>query len=598
VADQIKHVTPYAEAHGYNILRWYADDGISGDDTKNRAAFKRMVADAQSRGDFVAIVCWNQKRFGRFDPTEAGYWVFQLREAGVYLVTTDKGRVDWDTLHGQLIAFVDQMASHDFLLTQSRDICRGLIEVANNGGWMGCTPYAYRTEGPKKHRRLVVGDPSKVRIVKRIYREYVQEQRSLRDIARRLNRDGMPTPGGDRVRGRGKAWGHGRVAEILSNPAYVGDRIRDRATCGKYSTMRAGAVVKSDGRHKRPRAEWVVEKDRHEAIIDRATWDAAQRLLQNGGRARPRPQAGQEPGYFAGRLLCGKCGQLLYAVHNRRRPERGRHYECSTTRQHGAAGCPGTTVKEGVLLISLAEHLEKWIGLSDSVKADAPSFREWLTADDPLPAVYQEVRDLIAPPPPSTPKQDRKATEQHVATLKAKVERARANLVHIENPANIPAAEREVGKMVEQLRLYEEELERTKQPTAAEVNRLVEGVLESLFGLALCCRALARHRATRPAPDADPDADFPADAMEEDSRWYWDVAAPDAVRQLLSRIGHVVIHTTITGTGTHTRHQFERGEIVFQPVPAGSPNGRKSTDLPPGAIAPRPGPPERQRGHS
>jgi DNA invertase Pin-like site-specific DNA recombinase len=582
VADQKKHVTPYAQQHGYDIRRWYCDDGISGDDTKNREAFQRMVRDATERGDFAAILCWNQKRFGRFDPTEAGYWVYQLRQAGVYLVTTDKGRVDWDTLHGQLIAFVDQMSAHDLVLTQSRDICRGLVEVANNGGWMGCTPYAYRTEGPKKHRKLVVGDLAKVRIVQRIYREYVNEQCSLRQIAKRLNRDGVPTPGADRKRGRGLRWDHGRVAKILTNPAYVGDRIRDRATCGKYSTMRAGAVVKSDGRHKRPRSEWVVEKDHHEAIIDRATWDAAQHILQNGGRARPRPQEGQEPGPFAGRLLCSKCGALLYADHNRRQPGRGRHYECSTTREHGTAGCPGTTVKEGVLLVSLAEHLEKWIGLSDSVKANAPSFREWLTADNPLPACYAEIRDLIAPPPHTTPRQDRKKVEKHCADLRAEIAKRRGNLSALDRE-NIPANEQVIREKEAELKSWEEELERTKQPTAAEVHKAVEGILDSLFGLALCCRALVDYQQEdHPAPDS-----LEAALQNDDEQyhaWLWEVAAPDAVRQAMSRIGHIVVHTTITGTGTHTRHTFERGEIVFQPIPARSPVGRKSTVYRPDSI--------------
>jgi DNA invertase Pin-like site-specific DNA recombinase len=319
VADQIKAVTRYAEQHGYSILRWYSDDGISGDNTKNRVQFKRMRDDAEERGDFAAILCWSQDRFGRFDQIEAGYWIHPLRQAGIYLVTVDLGRIDWDSAHGQLIYNVQQMGKHEYLRDLSRHITRGLAEAANNGGWLGCPPYAYRTEGPKKHRQLVVGDIAKVRIVQRIYREYVHELRSLHEIAARLNADGVPTP-----RGRGARWGHKLVAHILANPAYAGDCVRERYAGGKYSTIRAGSVQKGDGKGRRrdraEQAECPLERDHHEALIDRETWDAAQVILARGSRLRPkRPpgafRLGQER-FHQGELFVGKVGGIALGSHN------------------------------------------------------------------------------------------------------------------------------------------------------------------------------------------------------------------------------------------------------------------------------------------
>jgi DNA invertase Pin-like site-specific DNA recombinase len=559
VEQQQQEVTEYAEAHGYNILRWYADEGISGDETPRRDAFMQMRDDAEGRGDFAAILCWNQNRFGRFIQLAAGYWIYPIYRAGVYLVTCNEGRVDWESDEGQLLYGVKQMADHRFLKDLAGNVCRGMKHAASNGGWLGAPPYAYTLEGPKYSRLLVVGDIGKVRVVQRIFREYVHERRSLREIAARLTRDGIPTPSGSKP-----YWRPGVVAGILANPAYVGDRARERYAGGKYSTIRADSIVKGDGKRRRPRSEWRIEKGRHEALVDRETWDAAQAILAESGRLHSRRYGKVEPALFTCRLYCGKCGALMHAIGNERGPRchRQRRYKCSAFRRPGAAACAGTIVAENDLLVSLAEHLERWIGLSDSVKAEAGSFREWLTADDPLPAVYEEVRNLIVPPPNTTPRQDRKKLEKHAETLRARVKQGQANLVYLTEEERGPARE-DIQAKKDELKLCEEELERTKQPTAAEVNRLVEGVLESLFGLALCCRALARARATRPAPDPDADADFPADAREEDERWYWDVAAPDAIRQLLSRIGHIVVHTTQSGSGTHVRHQFERGEIVF-----------------------------------
>ena len=93
IPAQRKAVKAYAKENGYRIIREYVDSGISGDDTIRRLEFQRMIADAAS-GEFKAILCWDQDRFGRFDSVEAGHWIYPLRQAGVSLVTLDCGPID------------------------------------------------------------------------------------------------------------------------------------------------------------------------------------------------------------------------------------------------------------------------------------------------------------------------------------------------------------------------------------------------------------------------------------------------------------------------------------------------------------------------
>ena len=40
IADQRQALRAYAKEHRYRIVREYVDDGISGDDTRSRVAFK------------------------------------------------------------------------------------------------------------------------------------------------------------------------------------------------------------------------------------------------------------------------------------------------------------------------------------------------------------------------------------------------------------------------------------------------------------------------------------------------------------------------------------------------------------------------------
>jgi site-specific DNA recombinase len=136
IPAQREAVQTYAQKHHYQIIREYRDEGISGDATEKRLDFQRMIRDA-GRGDFEAILCWDQDRFGRFDPLEAGYWIKPLRDVGVRLETVAQGRIDWDDFAGRIIYAVQQEAKHAFLRDLSRNSIRGMLRNAKEGKWNG-----------------------------------------------------------------------------------------------------------------------------------------------------------------------------------------------------------------------------------------------------------------------------------------------------------------------------------------------------------------------------------------------------------------------------------------------------------------------------
>ena len=92
--QQREQIEEYAAEHGYRIVRWYEDLGISGDDSKKRTGFRQMICDAENDCDFEVIITWKTDRFGRFDSLEAGKWITPLRESGVKLVTVTEGLQD------------------------------------------------------------------------------------------------------------------------------------------------------------------------------------------------------------------------------------------------------------------------------------------------------------------------------------------------------------------------------------------------------------------------------------------------------------------------------------------------------------------------
>ena len=67
IEDQQTAVMQYAADNGYRIIRDYRDEGISGWKSEQRKGFQKLIADATDRGDFQAVLCWDQDRFSRFD---------------------------------------------------------------------------------------------------------------------------------------------------------------------------------------------------------------------------------------------------------------------------------------------------------------------------------------------------------------------------------------------------------------------------------------------------------------------------------------------------------------------------------------------------
>jgi DNA invertase Pin-like site-specific DNA recombinase len=536
IREQRSAVQRYADEHGYQLLRWYTDDAISGDETEKRADFQRMIADARERRDFAAILCWDQDRFGRFSPHEASYWTWPLARAGVQLVTIDRGPIDWSDFMQWLTYSVNQQGKHQFLKDLSRNVTRGQLEAAKLGSWIGSIPYAYRLEGPRKHKRLVIDDPAKVRIVQRIFREYVEEGRPMLNIANRLNADGVLSPGG-----RLNGWRYDSVKTILENPAYTGDAAGCRWSYGKYQTIHQGTVAKSSGRCRRPEADWIVHRDHHEAVIDRGTFAKAQAILARGktGRSTHHPPDAN-PYVLAGLLRCGRCGSPLWGMENRAY----RYYECGNRKYNGKAACVGCTVREDTVLRRVADHLEGWLGLDGEALGTA-AFYGALSADD-LPEAFAEVKKLVMPP--ARPEPDRKRLEKQAGELKLKLAKARDNLVLLD-PGNIPAAQDRIRQLDAELAAALEELSQGKPQAEKDVNEVVLEVLHRLYALAYCCRALAR---------------------PEDPQWEYqgslESAAPHAVRRLLNRASEIVCHTEMKGRGNGTRHVFAGGEIVLEGV--------------------------------
>jgi DNA invertase Pin-like site-specific DNA recombinase len=381
ISTQREALQKLAAKLGYSIVNEYTDEGISGDDTERRTAFRKMLGDA-SAGEFDCVLCWDQSRFGRFDPLEAGYWIKPLRDAGAWLETVAEGRIDWSDFAGRIVYAVQQEGKHAFLKDNSRTTARGMLAKAKRGEWLGgVPPFGYRLNAAK---RLEPADPIEVEAVRWLFSEYLTTDTSLSALARGLNERGVRTRRRSRNSDGPALWRAATVWFVLTRPTYVGHTVWNRRHVGAYHGIRNGEVTPSTKPRRQIKAndpaDWIVFENTHEPLVDQATYDRVQQKLLTRREGASTPHKGGGGFAFTGLLKCGDCGWPMHGttVYNGPTKAAGgraarRRYICGKYIDHRRQGCNSNGVNEEVLLDIVLGTLEsKFLepGHLDELKAE------------------------------------------------------------------------------------------------------------------------------------------------------------------------------------------------------------------------------------
>lgn len=302
IGDQRIAVEKYAAANGYYILREYCDEAISGW-REDRKGFQQLIADAP-RGEFKAVLCWDQDRFSRFPVLEANHYWFLLERAGVHIAAVAQGKLDFSTLAGWLTASIAQHGKSEYCRDLARNTTRGLRKRKLAGEWVGSAPIGYLIE----NGRLAPGDPIGIQTVRTIF-EMRASGRGYLAIAKHLNATDVPTP-------RGKQWSQFTVKHILSREAYLGTAVIGKHSRAKYERLTEGIV----------RLE-----NNHPPLISQDVWDACRAIDRQLHRAHTRN--GSEGAPLSGLLICGRCGSRMYAI-----TQGLPYYICGNYHRHGQCG--------------------------------------------------------------------------------------------------------------------------------------------------------------------------------------------------------------------------------------------------------------------
>src|SRR5579862_154920 len=181
-------------------------------------------------------------------------------------------------------------------------ISAGIERRAKEGRWFGGRPpfgYVFSNE-----ERLLVPDPVKAPVVRRVFDLYARKRLGTPAIAKQLRDEGAPAPSA--------GWGHPGVHWIINNPTYVGKiRWRDKVFDGI-----------------------------HEPLVDEFTFAKTQAILADRGEHTKR-RGNASDFLLSGLLRCGKCGKAYIGMSANGNGGRYHYYACTGRQKYGPKACTG-----------------------------------------------------------------------------------------------------------------------------------------------------------------------------------------------------------------------------------------------------------------
>lgn len=418
----------YTKRTGDNLVRLYADEGISGTKIKNRKEFLRMMSDAE-HGLFDMVVVKDISRFAR-NTVDLLQNVRKLKSLGI------------ETQF--LTANMTSMGNSEFVLTifgalaqeESANTSKRVKFGKKINAEKGRVPnivYGYdKTAGD--YFNLTI-NKEEAEIVRQIFRWYVQEGYGGAKIAIFLNERGLKTK-------RNCKWSQHTVSHILANELYTGKIINGKQEVTDFLTGK---------RTNKSKDTWMVVERPELRIIDQDTFEQAQQIVRNRGQAFKLDREHHSNKYLFSTLI--KCKDCGWSFRRTVRTYKNTYvrWVCSGHNGRGADSCPNAvTVDEDELI----EVLETY--LTDIIQSKKEVIRYVVNE---FQRVYRSC-------------DDNSKTEKHLTSQLAKLEKSRQKYMDMytddlitreELNAKISGAKKEKERLERELKLVRANLTKGDQ---------------------------------------------------------------------------------------------------------------------------------------
>jgi DNA invertase Pin-like site-specific DNA recombinase len=283
VAIQQELVQKWATENGIEVIHEFADRGKSGLTAEGRDDFNDMMENwVKKRNDFDFVLCLDVSRWGRFQDIDlSATYSAECKKHGKQVIYTTLGmpRPD-DPLYPVYVQF-ERFRAAQYSKELSVKVFHGCVKIAQQGYWAGGkAPYGFDrllldearhrlhvlTNGQKKSIQnqrvtLTLGPEHEVATVRRVFDEFIDAGRTMREIVDRLNHDGSRSA-------MGGLWNVGKVRRILTNVMYAGTLVYNK-TSSKLKTPT----------RRNPIDQWVRTAGAIDPLVDQAIYERAQNLI-------------------------------------------------------------------------------------------------------------------------------------------------------------------------------------------------------------------------------------------------------------------------------------------------------------------------------
>jgi DNA invertase Pin-like site-specific DNA recombinase len=280
---QREQIRAFAKEHGIELVGEYEDAGKSGLSTERRDGFNKMMDRAMSDPAFQYIIALDVSRWGRFQDNDlSSYYRAICKQYGKTVIYKSMGFPKEDDPFHYVILGFEQFRAAAYSRELSDKVFKGCIKIAEQGFHAGgMPPYGLRRlllderrhpvqeleRGQRKsiqNQRVTFtpGVRQEIRVIRRIFTDFVQKSLSLLEIAISLNHDNIASPGN-------KLWSNDAIQSILTNELYVGTMV--------YNKTRQKLLSKTQ---KNPKEQWIRTENAFPPIVDRRIFDQAQAILK------------------------------------------------------------------------------------------------------------------------------------------------------------------------------------------------------------------------------------------------------------------------------------------------------------------------------
>ena len=331
--SQQRYFRQYIERNpDWELYEIFADEGISGTNTKKRKQFNRMIACALN-GDFDLIVTKEISRFAR-NTLDSIYYTRDLKKHGVGVIFLND---NINTLDGDAelrLAIMSSIAQEESRKTSER-VKWGQKRRMEQGIVFGRDMLGYDVRGGQMYINKEGAE-----IVRLIFYKFVNEGKGTHVIARELREAGIRPM-------RVKEWQNTVILRIIRNEKYCGDLVQKKTYTPDF--------LSHEKKYNQGQEEFVILKDHHEPIISREMFDEANRILDERSLSQEGKSKHSSRYPFSGKIKCGHCGASCVARYKARKDgSRYKAWRCYEAAKHGSphvdkagnqVGCAGLSIR-------------------------------------------------------------------------------------------------------------------------------------------------------------------------------------------------------------------------------------------------------------